>query len=136
MMMSGICSCPHKLEDAKGLTVQFEGRILALGCAIHKRDALIAAQRIFGRDQLAAEVAVEFEEERRSRRLYWFAGIPTELDLHAARKAVARRLNISLETVESILAAPVPPNAEIDDAISALRHLTSALKVIGEGLGK
>lgn len=112
-MMSGICNCPSKIEDAKGVTVQFEGKIFAVSCDVHRRDALIAAQRIFGRDEVGAEVAVEFEEERRSRRKYWFAGIPTELDLHAARKAVARRLNLTPDFVAAILASPVPQIDEV-----------------------
>ncbi|MDO9639662.1 MAG: hypothetical protein Q7J44_14070 [Pseudotabrizicola sp.] len=51
-------------------------------------------------------------EEVAERRKYWFAGSPTELDLYAARKAVSRRLKISLETVEAMLAAPLPPSGE------------------------
>ncbi len=57
-------------------------------------------------------VVAAMAEEVMERRRYWFAGIPTELDLHAARKAVARRLKVPLETVESVLAQPVPPAEE------------------------
>ncbi|NEX47625.1 hypothetical protein [Pseudotabrizicola algicola] len=61
---------------------------------------------------LASRVHAAMAEEVVERRKYWFAGIPTELDLHAARKAVARRLKLTLETVESMLAPPVPPAEE------------------------
>lgn len=57
---------------------------------------------------LSSHVHAAMAEEVEERRKYWFAGIPTELDLHAARKAVARRLKLTPEFVVAILAVPVP----------------------------
>lgn len=53
----------------------------------------------------AARVAGAMLEEVRARRPYWIGGVPTELDLLAARKAVARRLKITPEAVVEALDA-------------------------------
>lgn len=56
---------------------------------------------------LAARVAGAMLEEVRQRRPYWIGGVPTELDLLAARKAVARRLKITPEAVVEALDAAI-----------------------------
>lgn len=63
-------------------------------------------------DLQRARVLAAMAEEVAERRKYWLAGIPNELDLYAARKAVARRLKVSCATVEGFLATPVLPSAE------------------------
>ena len=54
-----------------------------------------------------ARVMAAMANEVTLRRPYWIGGVPTELDLAAARKAVARRLKITPETVVAMLARPV-----------------------------
>ena len=52
-----------------------------------------------------ARVIAEYLAEWRDRSPFWIAGVPTELDHRAMRKAVARRLNLSPDAVERDLAA-------------------------------
>ena len=58
-------------------------------------------------DVLHARVLATMGDEVEARRRYWIGGVPTELDLSAARRAVARRLKTSPETVAAMLVRPV-----------------------------
>lgn len=48
------------------------------------------------------------------RRPYWIGGVPTEEDLLAARKAVARRMNTTPEAVAAALVAALSPSSNED----------------------
>lgn len=63
-------------------------------------------------DLLHARVLAAMGDEVEARRRYWIAGVPTELDLSAARKAVARRLNTTPEFVVAMLARPISQTEE------------------------
>lgn len=66
-------------------------------------EAIALHERLI-REAMAAEVA--------ARRPYWIAGVPTELDLAAARKAVAHRLKTTPDTVAAVLAKAEAPAKE------------------------
>lgn len=74
----------------------------------------IAAFRLFceavvdAQDRIKAAMA----EEVAARRPFWIGGVPTEMDLAAARNAVARRLKTTPEIVATVLAGPAPAQQE------------------------
>jgi hypothetical protein len=66
-------------------------------------EAVLTAQ-----DRIKSDMAKEIA----GRRPFWIGGVPTELDLDAARKAVARRLKTTPEIVAAMLATPSPEPKE------------------------
>lgn len=57
---------------------------------------------------LHARVVAAFGLEVMTRRPFWIGGVPTDLDMNAARLAVARRLRLSIETVVEVLSLHEP----------------------------